>query len=351
MKIIRSRFAPLPGLLVLLLLACQLFSRTGTQLPPQLSTYVAGSLTALASSTSSGATATPLPLTEIPHATLTAQPSLTPQDTLIPDAGAGYPPAAQPIPQPAGQTTLILLGSDQRPGVGNYRTDIMVVVVLKPGGSVTLISFPRDLWVYLPGRFMQRLNTAQEYGGFSLLKSTFQYNFGFSPESYVLTNFSGFRSIVNGLGGIDVQVARSFHEARDGYFPFGYSLKAGLNHMDGDTALWYVRSRQSTGDLDRLRRSQEVLIGVGQKLLTLDGLAHLPELYADFRGAVVTDLTLEDLTGLLPMLQGTDPAKVQRYSLGIDQVTPTILPSSGASVLLPKADAIRQLLIQALISP
>ena len=59
---------------------------------------------------------------------------------------------------------------------------------------------------------MQRVNTAQEYGGFSLLQSTFQYNFGFTPQSYILTDFGGFQSIVDTLGGIDVLVGQTYHD-------------------------------------------------------------------------------------------------------------------------------------------
>ena len=352
MNPLRYRIVPLLCLLALLTLACGVFSQASTPLPPYIATDVSGTLTALAPTIAPAAASpsSPAPATGSGAATAvpTPQASLTPQDTLIPDAGAGFPPAADPIPQPAGQTSFILMGSDQRPGRSDFRTDIMIVVVLKPDGTVSLISFPRDLWIYLPGRFMQRINTAQEFGGFPLLQAAFQYNFGFKPESYVLTNFSGFKAIVDGLGGIDVYARQTFHEAREGYFPKGYTVKAGLAHMDGDTALWYVRARQSTGDLDRARRSQEVLIGLGQKLLSLNGLARVPDLYAAFRAAVVTDLTLGDVTGMLPLLQKVDPSKVQRYDVGIQQVTPTILPTSGASVLLPKAAAIHLLLLQAM---
>lgn len=116
-----------------------------------------------------------------------------------------------------------------------------MLVVIKPDGAVSLASFPRDLWVCLPGKFMERINTAQEYGGFALVQSTFQYNFGFTPQSYVLTNFNDFRSIIDNLGGIDVQVGLTLSDARDGY-PKGYTVHAGLVHMDSETALWYSRA-------------------------------------------------------------------------------------------------------------
>jgi LCP family protein required for cell wall assembly len=242
--------------------------------------------------------------------------------------------------------TILLMGSDQRPGARDFRTDTALLVVLKTDGSVSLVSFPRDLWVYLPGRFMERINSAQEYGGFELVQSTFQYNFGFAPQSYVLTNFSGFRYIIDSLGGIDVQVGQTFSDARAGY-PKGYTVHPGLVHMDSETALWYVRARETTSDLDRLRRAQEVILAIGKKLLSVNGLSRIPQLYSGFRGAIVTDLSLQDVVALLPILQLVDPNKVQRFTISTDQVTPFIT-SGGADVLLPLPDAIRQVLLQAL---
>jgi polyisoprenyl-teichoic acid--peptidoglycan teichoic acid transferase len=269
-------------------------------------------------------------------------PSLTPTD--VPNGG--IPEQAAALPLPPGETTLLLMGSDQRPGGQDFRTDTAILVVLKGDGSINLVSFPRDLWVYLPGQSMQRINSAQEFGGFKLTQATFQYNFGFTPQSFILTNFNGFRYIVDTLGGIDVQVAQNFWDSRSGY-PGGYTINAGLVHMDSETALWYVRARQSTSDLDRLRRAQEVIIAIGRKLLTLNGLARLPDFYANFRNAVVTDLTLEDVVALLPVLQSVDPGKIQRYAISTDQVIPFVT-SGGADVLLPRPDAIRQILQKAL---
>lgn len=336
----RFRLSLLFGFLLFLLPACQLFSMAGTPLPPVVSTGVAGTLTAVAS----GPSPVPSPSPQVETATIPA----TPGPTLTPTPDQSYPPLVTPIIPPAGEKIIILLGSDQRPDAPDFRTDIMVVVVLSPDGSTRLISFPRDLWVYLPGRFMQRINTAQEFGGFSLLQATFQYNFGFTPQSYILTNFEGFRSIVDILGGIDVAVSENYQDAREGYFPQGYSVKAGLVHMDGDTALWYARSRASTGDMDRLRRSQEVLVGIGRKLLSMNGLGRVPQLYQSLRTSVVTDLTLQDSLDLLPTLQAIDPNRIRRYEIGIDQVIPYIMPASGADVLLPRQDAIRQVMLQAL---
>ncbi len=322
--------------LLFLLLACQFSSQGRTPASPQLSTIVAGTLTAYASTPRLpwlSPTLAP-PFTPLPTFTLTATPSVS------------LTAEAAPIPQPAGEVTILLMGSDQRPGAQDFRTDTILLVVLKPDGSAGLISFPRDLWVYLPGRSMDRINAAQEDGGFKLVQSTFQYNFGFTPQSYILTTFNGFRTIVDSLGGIDVQVGQTLTDARAGYRK-GFTVKPGLVHMDSETALWYVRARKTTSDLDRLRRAQEVILAIGKKLLTLNSLARIAVFYADFHSVVVTDLTPQNVSTLLPVLEPVDPNKVQRYTIGIEQVTPFVT-SGGADVLLPRPDAIRQVLLQAL---
>jgi polyisoprenyl-teichoic acid--peptidoglycan teichoic acid transferase len=330
----RTRYGFSLIFLSLILSACQPLAATGTPASPIVGTIVASTLTADAS--------TPTFFEPSPTASPLPPPSPTPTN----GPPGGIPAQAAPIPQPAGEVTILLMGSDQRPGSQDFRADTAVLVALKPDGSVSLVSFPRDLWVYLPGKFMERINTAQEYGGFALTQATFQYNFGFTPQSYVLTGFSGFQSIIDNLGGIDVQVGQTFSDARAG-FPKGYTVHAGLVHMDSATALWYVRARETSSDLDRLRRAQEVILAIGKKLLSLNGLTRIPQLYAGFRSAIVTDMTVQDVTTLLPVLQMVNPNQIQRYAISSDQVTP-FYTSGGADVLLPRPQAIRELLLQAL---
>jgi len=257
------------------------------------------------------------------------------------------PSPASIIQQPKGQFNILLLGSDQRPNDGGFRTDTMILITISPEGKVSLTSFPRDLYVYIPGWMMQRMNTAHGYGGFNSTAMTFEYNFGIHPDYFVLINFDGFRSIIDSLGGITVNAGKYFSDSRSGY-PNGYSVNAGPVFMDSETALWYVRSRYSSSDIDRLRRSQEVLQAIGLKLFSLDGLNRASELYNTYRANVDTNLSLEACLKLLPALNLIkDPSGVKRYVIGYDQVYDWTDPGTGAQVLIPIPEEIRILLQQA----
>ena len=317
------------GLFLLFLPAAQTSTQASAPTSNPAGTIIAETVTAyVGEPTQPAPTPTPIP-TQAP--------------IIIPTGGS--PAQVEPIPIPAGTATILLMGSDQRPNAGDFRTDVMLLIVIKKDGSVSLVSFPRDLWVYLPENFMQRINSAQEFGGFDLVQSTFEYNFGFAPQTFVLTNFNGFKSIINSLGGVDVLVGQKLTDSRDGY-PGGFTVDPGLVHMDGDTALWYVRARKTTSDLDRLRRAQEVILAMGSKLFSVYGLTHIPDVYKAYRGAVVTDLSLQDTVNLLPLLQSLKTDKIERYAIGSDQVVPFVT-SAGADVLLPRPEAVRELLIQA----
>jgi LCP family protein required for cell wall assembly len=302
-------------------------------------------------------TPTPIFVVTVPA---NATPTLTPfqpADWSAPASVEVQPPTGEQssssaglIPQPAGQVSIVLLGSDQRPDQGDFRTDVMILVTLRADHTISLVSFPRDLYVYLPGLNSQRMNAAMEFGGFDMLSSTLEYNFGIRPQHYILTNFSGIQSIVDSLGGIDVNVAQTLSDTRTGY-PDGFTVYSGIVHMNGEMTLWYVRSRYSTSDFDRLRRAQEVMVALSQKLFSLNALTHLPEAYAAYRSAVETDLTLNDALSLLPLLQALDPNRVNRYAITTDQATPWIDPNSGSYYLLPDPTAIRQLLQQAVGVP
>ena len=274
-------------------------------------------------------------------------------------------PTATPIPQfaipdlnnitqPTGQVNILILGSDYRSG-GGFRTDVIMLLSLNPGkGTATLTSFPRDLYVSIPGIGMERINTAQEYGGFYLTTATFENNFGVTPNYYMMTNFNGFKGIVDTLGGIDVYAASTFKDTcsvrslEDG---MGYcTIPAGYFHMDGETALWYVRSRYSTSDFVRTRRTQEVITAIFQILISLNGLNRAAELYSMFNSSVETNIPLSEIISLLPLASqlANNTSSIRRYAIGASDTYNYVVPGSGAMVLIPDQNAVMSIIQQAL---
>ncbi|MDZ4158305.1 MAG: LCP family protein [Anaerolineaceae bacterium] len=289
------------------------------------------------------ASATPTPFQPLPP-TQTPQPTPTPKFTPTPTG---------PV-KSEGQVDILLLGSDGRLS-GAFRTDTLVLISIKPKSkTVAVVSFPRDLFVTIPGYGENRINTAFASGGFPTLAATFEQNFNFRPDHYVLTNFQGFVRIVDSLGGIEVNVGRRLSDTCD--LPQRDAKRycyvgQGVVRMNGATALWYVRSRYSTNDYDRTRRAQEVLEALFSRLMSLDALTRAPELYESYRTSVATDLKWDDILPLLSVATHlTDPSSIKRFTIGPAEA-PGTLTATGGNVLIPNAEAIRAIINQAVYSP
>jgi LCP family protein required for cell wall assembly len=257
-----------------------------------------------------------------------------------------------------------LLGSDSRGGI-SFRTDTLIIAALRPkSGQVTLISVPRDLWVYIPNHGMDRINVAYENGEFldypgggpALLKDTILYNLGIRIDHIAMVDFNGFQKIVDTLDGIDVPVTCPYTDWRlidPSYDPYNennwalYTVGPGVVHMDGDLALWYARSRQKSSDFDRGRRQQEVLRAIYTRALQTGAISKLPQLYNDLSTSVTTDLTLSSLLQLAPLALHLNNADIRSYYISRDYVTSWMTPG-GASVQLPDGPAIQAMLTQAL---
>jgi LCP family protein required for cell wall assembly len=257
--------------------------------------------------------------------------------------------------KPDGQINILLLGSDWRADSG-YRTDIiMLVSFYTKEEKISIVSFPRDLWVPIPGVGEQRINTAQAYGGFPLTQKTFEYNFGVSVDHYMMTNFSGFLSIIDTLGGIEINAAQNLYDRCDlSYSHGGYcSIGPGPATLDSELALWYVRSRYTSNDFYRMTRAQEVIMGILKKIISFDGVTKAGDIYNTLSSSVVTDLTLSDIVPLITLAGKVmnDSSRISMYEIGESQVTAYVMPSSGANVLLPNYDAIWQVLKTALFTP
>jgi LCP family protein required for cell wall assembly len=266
--------------------------------------------------------------------------------------------SASPTPAPAvnidnmpkNQVNILLLGSDYRPESG-YRTDVIMLLSINPQyKSVSIVSFPRDLWVTIPGWYEERINVVHQLGGFELLADTFQYNFGVRPDRYVMVDFQGFLKVIDSLGGIEVYAEQNLaDQCNHTINPTSWcSVGPGRVHMNSEMALWYSRARYTTSDFDRTRRAQEVVQAVFKKFMSLDAISKAPELYEIYTEYVETNLTLSDVLSLLPMATVIlDTENIHRYAVGINE-TYNWITYSGAMVLIPYYDAIHAILVEAL---
>ena len=305
-------------------------------------------------------TATPLALTptELP----TIDPNML-QNTLA--AMATIDPSGSQVLSNGQETVnFLLIGSDRRPG-GSFRTDTMVIAILRPNdGQVSMISIPRDLWVYIPEWENQRINTAYQHGisvgypggGPGLLKDTILYNLGIRIDHTAMVEFDGFRQIVDTLGGVDVPVSCPYTDWRlidPSYDPQNennwslYTTGPGLIHMDGDLALWYARSRQKSSDFDRGRRQQEVLRSLFTQALQAGTLARIPDLYNNLKDTVETDLNLADILQLSLYAPKMTSADIRSYYIRPPYVSSWIT-DAGAYVLLPNEELLRGMLTEAM---
>lgn len=221
------------------------------------------------------------------------------------------PAAATPeTPASAEPVTFLLVGSDTRSEITggqlpDQRSDAIMVARLSGDRQhAQVISIPRDSWVDIPGYGMGKINAAYAYGGPPLLIQTVEQVTGVRIDHFAAISFNGLVSITDELGGVDVQVAETTSNGP-------YTYPAGLNHLDGDQAIWYVGQRHGLpgGDFDRVRRQQNYLRAMFTKLFTagtFDSLDQIDSVLTTVTGSVAVDDTLGTGTLLSLVLSARD---------------------------------------------
>ncbi|MBE2183263.1 MAG: LCP family protein [Anaerolineae bacterium] len=291
-------------------------------------------------------------------APLNAQ-ELEPTPTLLPEE---IPAAIAPITEGDYDIlNFLLLGSDTTHPTNAGRTDVIIVVsVNQTAGTVSLLSIPRDLYVYIPEIGMNRINTAYGLGeqqlgtgqGPQSLINTLEYNLGLEIDYYARINFTNFRQIIDDLGGLDIAVDCAIEDWRliepdmdptleENWAMF--TLPVGFRHMDGDLALWYARSRRTSSDLDRGRRQQALLRAVLSRIRNLSMLDQVTDVWPQLMEIVETNISLDVMLGLIPVGAALDSTAIASYTFRANQEVRGWTSPQGASVLLPDRAAITAL--------
>ncbi len=236
---------------------------------------------------------------------------------------------------------IVVLGVDERSDdVG--RSDTLFVVMFDSNTkSASLLSVPRDTRVRIAGHGWDKINHAYAYGGRELTQKTTEELLGIKINNYVMVDFKGFTGLVDAIGGIDIDVEKDmyYHDDWDG---FTIDLKKGRQHLDGRTAIQYVRYRDEEGDIGRIRRQQHFMMAVYDKIASADMLLHIPGLAKQLTSMVKTDLPLGDMMDLGKALH----AMVKEKGLSMAMVPGTPKYIDGISYWLPDITDLRELMVK-----
>jgi LCP family protein required for cell wall assembly len=241
---------------------------------------------------------------------------------------------SRPTGGAVGDLNILIVGSDSRAGltkaeqrqlhVGHdpgKRSDTMILLHIPDGGGkAVMVSLPRDSYVKIPAHTshgqhipaqQNKLNAAYSEGGAKLTIRTVEANTHVRIDHYIEINFQGFVNMVNALGGVNICSAQAIHDPirRDpstgAYSGSGLELPKGQSHLDGNTALEYVRAREfdpALGDLGRIQRQQKFMAAMMNKAESTGVLLDLPKLYS-FLKAVARSLTTDSGLGTSQMLR------------------------------------------------
>jgi polyisoprenyl-teichoic acid--peptidoglycan teichoic acid transferase len=272
---------------------------------------------------------------------------------------------------------ILLMGSDND---GKYNfpallTQVMMVIhVNTDANTVSMVSIPRDSWVYVPqiggmhkidqAFFLGASSTNKFEDGVRIARQTVERDYGITIDRYAWVGLSGFAHVIDTLGGVDVDV---IHPVVDDAYPndtgksasandpYAYKrlyIAPGPQHLNGTDALEYVRSRHAdlVGDIGRTQRQQQVLQALKQKLNAASVIQNLPALLKDLTGQVYTDFSEDEMIAFANFGRSVNVNAVQRITLGPGQGSQNYgsydsvydpSTNSNQDVIIPDCDTIQ----------
>jgi LCP family protein required for cell wall assembly len=240
----------------------------------------------------------------------------------------------------AGKKNIVVMGVDSRPKEDDTgRSDTLFVVMLDPKHQDTsLLSIPRDTRVRIKGHGWDKINHAFAYGGHKLTQDTVEEFLGIQVDHYVQVDFQGFQGLVDAIGGIDINVEKRmyYHDSWDG---FEVNLRPGMQHLNGKTALQYVRYRDEEGDIGRIGRQQKFLRAVYDKVLSPAIIPKLPAFLKQVTSMVKTDMSISELLDLAQAMKGLMNSKDRSLSMAMVPGTPQYI--NDISYWIPDINKLR----------
>jgi LCP family protein required for cell wall assembly len=214
-----------------------------------------------------------------------------------------------------GDTNILLLGSDARGNEKSRADTIMIAHYNETRGTYKLTSIMRDSYVNIPGHGKHKINSAFAYGGPELLRQTIKENFDIDLQYYVIADFQGFVQLIDEAfpNGVEINVEKKMSEY------IGVTLEPGLQRLDGEHLLGYVRFRHDAiGDFGRVKRQQEALKAVGNQLKSFETIPKLPKLIGVITPFINTNMDTTDMLFMAKDFFSKNKGHVETLRIPID---------------------------------
>ncbi len=253
--------------------------------------------------------------------------------------------AIAPIKKNNERINIMLMGVDERnEDVGRSDT-LMVASVDSNQDTVSLLSIPRDTRVKIKRYGYDKINAAYAYGGESLSQSTVESFLGIDINHYVIVSTDSFANMIDAIGGVDIDVEKKmfYEDPWDDNGGLVIDLKPGLQHMDGKTAITYVRYRDEEGDAGRVRRQQKFMRACLDKMSSPTVVMKLPEILKEARNAVKTDLSISQMIEIAQTLKIADESS-EGFKTGIVPGRWTYI--NGVSYLVPNIERLESIVTE-----
>ena len=243
------------------------------------------------------------------------------------------------------KATIMIMGVDERADdVG--RSDTLMIATIDPARKqAALFSVPRDTRVKIKGHGFDKINAAYAYGGEKLTKDTVEGFLGVNIDHYVIVNTKSFQRIIDAIGGIDINVEKRmyYEDPWDDDGGLLIDLQPGIQHMDGKTAVTYVRYRDEEGDIGRVRRQQKFMEACMDKVVSPSIITKLPSVISEIMDSVQTDLSLRQMLEFAGSLN-----EAKGNGLKTEIVPGRGMYISGISYWIPDVSKMRTLLASTL---
>lgn len=215
------------------------------------------------------------------------------------------------------KVVVMIMGVDEREGdVG--RSDTLMIATLDPKkNKAAILSIPRDSRVKIKGHGFDKINAAYAHGGYQLSQDTVENLLGVQIDHHVIINIQAFKKIIDAIGGIDIDVEKRmyYQDIWDDDGGLLIDLQPGMQHMDGKTAITYVRFRDEEGDIGRVRRQQHFMQAVMDKLTSPSIIPRLPSIISEITSSIKTDLSLKQMLELVSSLKNAQKNGLQTEML------------------------------------